>query len=304
MTAKLALGTVQFGLPYGVTNLDGQPAVSAVVETLAFARDHEISVLDTAHAYGSAEDVLGACLAEIGYVPDLVTKTPPLLQSGESQIDIGHVARARSCFDESLRLLRRDRVRCMMFHRGTDLLAAGGDRLWDLFEELRDEGRVDLIGSSVYTPQEAEALLARYPLKVIQYPANLYDARFRASGVMAKLAAAGVEIHVRSLFLQGVLLSGAHDLPPFMAHLREHHADYLRDVETRGLTRAAACLAPWLNDPDVACAVVGCQTVAQLSEIVDAARQASLVSNEDCRALAQDHVLSDNRILNPAEWPK
>ena len=304
MTAKLALGTVQFGLPYGVTNRDGQPAPSVVRDVLALARDRGVAMLDTASAYGTAEQIVGESMAHLGYAADVVTKVPPLLTQGEDRMTPAHVAQARTAFEGSLRSLRVDRVHGLMVHRGADLLAHNGDALWRMLEEERNAGHAGRIGASVYTPQEADALLARYRLEIIQIPANLYDARFRTSGSLARLAAAGVEVHVRSLFLQGVLLGDADALPPFMAHLRNHHAAYLRDAETRGLGRAAACLAPWLHEPDVAFLVVGCQTVAQLREILDAVRQAEDAADADCRALAQNHVLTDSRILNPAEWTR
>lgn len=302
MTAQLALGTVQFGLPYGVTNPNGQPVPSTVRDVLALSRERGVAMLDTAHAYGTAEQVVGESLEWLDSTAEMVTKVPPLLFGNEARIADDHVERARAAFEQSLRHLRQARVHGLMVHRGTDLLAPGSDNLWRMLEEERDAGRAGRIGASVYTPEEADALLSRYPLEIIQIPSNLYDARFKVSGCLGRLADAGVEVHVRSLFLQGILLAAVDALPPFVAHLRDHHAAYLQDAERRGLTGAAACLAPWLRDPDVAFVVVGCQTVAQLGEILDAAEQARLASDEDCRALAQDHVLTDSSVLNPAEW--
>ncbi len=187
---RLALGTVQFGLAYGVSNQAGKVSESELTAILSLARQLGIDTLDTAQAYGEAEQRLGAQqTADFS----LVNKLAPGVQAAE----------VKPLINGSLQQLGRTRLDGLLLHRSQDATP----ELFSALLEQQQQGKVGKLGVSVYSPEELEQWLALgYPLQLVQLPANLLDQRFLRSGWLDRLQALGCEIHVRSLFLQGLLL--------------------------------------------------------------------------------------------------
>ena len=113
----------------------------------------------------------------------------------------------------SLKRLRVDRVKALMLHRPEQLLGTDGGDLWHAIKELKNRGIVKKIGFSIYGPEELEQLWMRYRPDIIQAPFNIFDQRLKTSGWLEKLHNNNVEIHVRSIFLQGLLLMNKDDRP-------------------------------------------------------------------------------------------
>lgn len=264
MTQQLALGTAQFGLDYGVTNTRGRLPQEEAVALLQQAWDGGLRLLDTAQAYGSSEEVLGAAMRHAWQV---ATKTLPLRTGG---IDAEAVERVDAAFAQSLRRLRRPAVDVLLVHNAQDLLAPGGEQLHEWLRRQSEEGRAVRIGVSAYEGGEVAALLDRFSFDVIQLPVSLADQRLVADGTLARVRAAGIEIHARSLFLQGVLLAPAE----FVAGRFPAQAAWLRDFEDecarRGVTRQQACLGFFKSREELAVAVAGVAGAGELPPLLAA----------------------------------
>lgn len=262
---RLALGTVQFGIDYGISNTRGRIPPVVVSEVLDVALTAGMDVLDTACLYGDAETVLGATLPPTADVR-IVTKTPRF-SDGDADVP----RRLREAFAGSLMRLRRDRVHGLLFHHAPDLLGPDGARLWDAAAKLREEGQVDALGASVYAPDDAARLLERYPLDLVQLPINVLDRRFMDTGLLDRLARAGVEVHARSAFLQGLLLMDPAKIPrhfnPIQPLLGRYHA--ARSVA--GLSAVEAALGFLQDVPGIARVVVGVTRPEELRECLAAA---------------------------------
>lgn len=284
MTAKrLALGTVQFGLPYGITNGQGQVPATEVRAILAAAAEAGIDTLDTASAYGESEKVLGAEPLSAGF--RIVTKLPS--------------AGGAEAIDNSLRHLGRTRLDGLLLHHPADLFAPDGERVLDLLREKQAAGTIGKIGVSVYDPPELERILDLFTPELVQLPANLLDQRFQRSGLVAALKELGCEIHARSMFLQGSLLAPPGRLPaPLLA--AEPAFRRVHDLASRfSLTQLQFCLAYGLSVEGFDRLVIGVTSVAELREILSAV--ASLPESlPDFSPLA----IADEEILNPAKWKK
>jgi aryl-alcohol dehydrogenase-like predicted oxidoreductase len=291
LTAKIGLGTVQWGLTYGIANRDGRPADVEVARMLDLAAAAGIRLLDTAYAYGEAEDVIGRAASKTSR---LVTKTLPIQADA---ITPAHIEEIDQAFHRSLVRLQRPNVDGLLVHAAQNLLNSGGERLWDWLEKVRAAGLVQRIGVSLYAPEQYDRLRARFPLQLVQIPLNIYDRRFIRSGALRDMAAAGVEVHVRSAFLQGLLLMNPEALPGFCAALRPHHRRLQDWIAAAGLTPLAACLGFSLGLPDVSHVIVGCETAEQLRGIIQASRQAGAAD------IPEEFALEDEAILNPALWP-
>src|SRR5579883_2068906 len=175
---RLALGTVQFGLAYGVSHEGGRVPVEEARNILELAALSGVDMLDTAAAYGDSEDVLGTIAGEESPF-SIVAKTQPIRAE---TIDDAAAARVEAEFRESLRRLRRKKAYALLVHHARDILNPGGERLWARLEALRGQGLVGKIGLSAYDRAEIDEATDRYPIEILQAPLNAFDQRLFADG--------------------------------------------------------------------------------------------------------------------------
>lgn len=284
MSSRLALGSVQFGLPYGVANKVGQVAPHEVGLILAAGRAGGIDTIDTAIGYGQSEEVLGSVgIAEW----KVVTKLPALAGSPHEWL--------RDEVEKSLARLRVKRLHGLMLHRPSDLLSEHGRVLYRALIELREQGIVSKIGYSVYGPAELDQLVGSYPPDIIQAPFNVFDQRLAVSGWLSRLHDLGVEVHTRSAFLQGLLLLDAGSRPERFSKWSGAFAEWDRWCEGSANTRLGAALAAVLTQPMIDRVVVGVDGLAQLRQILLTSEH-PLPSPPTCLAL------EDEDLLNPSRW--
>jgi aryl-alcohol dehydrogenase-like predicted oxidoreductase len=291
---KLGLGTVQFGLAYGVTNERGQVPPAEVAAILAAALSAGIDLFDTAAAYGASERVLGNALGSWADVR-VVSKLPALATDriGEAEIE-----QCRTALEKSLALLRRRSIYALLLHRPDDLRKPGAERLVALLEELKSAGTVAKIGVSVYDRPEIDLALDRLPLDAVQVPVNLLDQRLLRDGTLDRLRRRNVEVHARSAFLQGALLVEPTALPGHFAPYRDRLTAVGIAAERAGLSRLALCLRFVLEQPTIDRVIVGVTGVAELRQSLAAASDPTPLP-DGLSALAGD----DPRLFNPALWP-
>jgi aryl-alcohol dehydrogenase-like predicted oxidoreductase len=286
LAQRLALGTAQFGLAYGLNNQAGQPSSLVVAQVLAAAQAAGLTLLDTAAAYGNSEARLGE-LAGDNPAFSLITK-----------LAAGPPAQVAQHLGESLARLRRPQLYGVLFHAFGPLQAEPA--AWQALQAAREAGQVARIGVSLYHPHEAEWLLAEgWDIDLVQVPYNVLDQRFGA--VLPRLAARGVEVHVRSAFLQGLLLREPDTLPIFFQPLAPKIKRLRNLADEAGVPLPALLLLFAAFAPGVARAVIGVDSVANLHENLTAA--AYLTAAESLRpALAALAEPTDTFIL-PYAWP-
>jgi aryl-alcohol dehydrogenase-like predicted oxidoreductase len=285
---KLALGTVQFGMDYGIANQSGQPNLAEVKRIVSLAREKAISVLDTAIAYGSSEAVLG----EIGVKEfRVVTKLPPLPK------DQSEVAQwVHNQIASSLERLKQQKLFAVLLHRPRDLLGPKGAQLAEALRTLKSSGVIEKIGVSIYSPEELAEVYEKVQINLVQAPVNVIDRRMQLSGWLDRLEDDGVEVHARSVFLQGLLLMERSEIPQkFMrwSNLWDQWQERLKDKSVSAL---AACLSYPLSLAQVNQVIVGVDSVAQFSEIIQVSQ--SLDDVLDTSFMQS----SDLDLINPSNW--
>ncbi len=286
---KLALGTAQFGMPYGVANRSGRIATDEARRIIAAACEAGVDLLDTAIAYGDSQTVLGR-IGMSGW--KVVSKLPGLPQGCD---DVR--AWAEGLVRESLQQLGVERLYGLLLHRSSDLLGARGAVLSEALRQLKQAGQVEKIGVSIYAPGDLEALMVHLSPDLVQAPFNVFDRRLYESGWLQRLHDAGTEVHVRSVFLQGVLLMDAHDRPPRFAAwnpLWERWSAWLQD---NALPAVDACLGFVSAFPQVQRVVVGVDSLEHFQGLVRAAT--SRVSQPPA-----DLHCSDLSLIDPSRWGK
>ena len=286
MAATLALGTAQFGLRYGVAAPDYQVPESEACALLDLAHRSGISMLDTAPAYGESEAILGRCLAARKAPFQIVTKTLP-----RSDADS-----AGPRFAASLARLGCRSVHGLLVHHAGDLLCPEGERLFAFLAERRARGEALKIGVAVYTRAEAEAVLERYRLDIVQLPVSVFDQRLEADGTLAAIKRMGVEIHARSVFLQGLALMDPEGVPPALASARPLIARFRAALARQGVSPVAGALAYVCRLAEVDRIVVGVHSAGQLMECVTALR------TPPPRVDFSGFACTDERVVDPRRW--
>lgn len=277
---KLALGTVQFGLSYGVANSSGQVRLPEIIEILNRARQAGIDTIDTAVLYGQSEMMLG----EAGVSGlSVVSKLPPL----DPTIDIATEVAG------SLKRLGLQRLHGLLLHRSQDLAGGHASSIYSTLRSLTERGLVEKIGVSIYDPVELESI--RFPIDLVQAPYNVLDRRLADSGWLARLKDRGVEVHTRSVFLQGILLMPKDRRPEKFSRWQSVLSawdDWLIETQQSALSAALAFAA---GNGMIDRVIVGVDSCTHLEQILHANGVAALEPPA--------HLFSNDPILiNPQNW--
>lgn len=290
--ARLALGTVQFGMDYGIANSAGQVSPDEVNAILAGARARGLDTIDTAIAYGESEQVLGATgvagwqvYTKLPEVPDAVLDECTAIRPWVAEQ-----------MAQSLARLALPSVTGLMLHRPGQLGHRHGGALYDALCAEREEGRTGRIGVTVYGPDDLDALPAGMTYDIVQAPLNVLDMGMVTSGWLDRLAEAGCAFHARSVFLQGLLLLPAAQRPARFAPWSPLFQAWDRFLAETGLTSVEACLRHVMGLSTVERVVVGVTSMAQLTEIMDA-------SEGEMPPVPDSIATQDTRLLNPSNWP-
>jgi aryl-alcohol dehydrogenase-like predicted oxidoreductase len=282
---KLGLGSAQFGLDYGVSNTRGRTPDEEVSAILGRAFGAGVRVIDTASAYGEAEATLGAVLPSPCPFR-VVTKTPP----GASPMAIDQAARA------SLQMLWLPSAYGLLAHAAKDLLAVGGGEVWRAMQRLKGEGLFEKIGISAYASDDPVALARRFRPDIMQLPVSLLDQQLIQSGALETLADMGVEVHLRSIFLQGLLFVPLERLPGRLTGSAARLKRVRLQLADAGVDPLTAAVRFALDRPEAACAVVGVTTLEEFDDVLAAARAPT--PDLDWAAMALDDPVT----LDPRRW--
>lgn len=274
--SKIVLGTVQFGLQYGV-NSAGRPDADAVKTILTEAAKGGVTTLDTSSAYGNSEEVLGNSIVTPGQFK-IVSKYP------KGEILIGEM------FNSSLKRLKVDKLYGYLLHHFE--VYKNNPKVWDEFIALKESGKVQKIGFSLYAPEELEFILKNgSPFDLIQVPFNIFDKKFLP--YMKELHEKGIEIHVRSTFLQGLFFKDRNALPEKLLPMKKYLLQLDEFSKKSGLSISEIALNYNLQNPYIDGVLIGVDNVEQL--------QMNLNSVKDTPIDIEIEV-KEQELLNPVNW--
>ena len=276
---KIILGTVQWGLNYGISNKNGIPSISELNEILSFAKRVGIKMLDTASSYGEAEQKIGDnAKGEF----DIITKigTSSMTCSIEEELKF------------SLKKLKLKSVYGCLFHDVNNLLKKPS--IWNEMIELKDLGLIKKIGYSLYHPDELKKLLSLdFVPDLIQIPFNLVDRRFEP--YLKELKKMKTEIHARSIFLQGLLLNFEMMSERKFVNWQQIWGAYKEWLKFSELSPLEACISHVSSYGCISKLVVGIDNLLQLKQIILASKNKSVRAPESL-------LSNDNKLINPLSW--
>lgn len=286
---KIALGTVQFGMNYGVSNKSGKVSESESSKILASARSYGINTLDTAAEYGESESILGLMNLD-GW--KIISKLPSYVSG--SQILKDWVFNSVS---NSLIKLRQNNIYAILLHRPSQLLESDGDKIYDELSRLKSEKIISKIGISVYSPYELDIYLKEFDFDLVQAPLNPFDQRIISSGWMGRLQKMGIELHVRSIFLQGLLTMPQSQRPRKFYRWKYLFDDWDSWLLKNNLSAVEACVRFSQSESSVSKIIIGVQSCAQMAENVEAYGKGSI-------QIPQRFVSDSEELLNPSCWDR
>lgn len=276
LTRKIGLGTVQFGLTYGISNQTGQTSPSEVRQILDVFRESGGEIIDTALAYGESEQVLGkAGVKEF----KMVSKFMPPSVCGSS---------VEEQLERSLDKLGIQTLYGYLAHRTDDLI--DHPEQWDVLCSKKEKNMLKKTGVSLTDPEQWGKLsVAGIQPDIIQVPYNYIDRRFEK--IMIECRKYGGEVHARSVFLQGLFFVNPDELPGFFDTIKP----MLSEIQTNKENLAGRLLSFSLTRPFIDYVITGVETAEQLKT--------------NFRSVGKDPALPDlqtrysEEILNPAQWP-
>lgn len=283
---KIALGSVQFGIPYGVTNRGGMTSRQEVREILTVAARSGVDTIDTAITYGESERVLGA---EGCSRFRIVTKLPAIPATHDVERWIEEQVAA------SLARLKLKNVYGMLLHRPLQLQEPQGGEIYAALQRLKRKGLVEKVGISVYSPDEIQKIFPVFPMDLVQAPFNAFDARLITSGWLRRLKEAGAEVHVRSIFLQGLLLLPPAELPQKFLRWAPLFIKWANWLETNQVSALEACLSFPLFQDGIDRVVIGVENAFQFSQILCAA-------NNVRPGLSYNPGCVEEELIDPGKW--
>lgn len=282
---KIVLGSVQFGCDYGISNQQGQVAATELNLLLASAKQAGIELIDTAPAYGESEQVLGQHAKGFAFV----SKIPPNCAISDIVL----------CCQNSLNALNVNKLDALMLHHGEHLLGKDGDAIYQQLLACKNQGLATKIGCSVFSAAQAHAISKKYAIDIVQIPASIFDQGILKSGLLDDLKAQNIEVHIRSLFLQGVLFFSVEELPEHLQELADKISYLSAQTQQHQQERIALALSPFVQHPQIDKLVLGCCSQQELAEILTAYRKAQIIK------WPYQHMAVDNdQLTKPSLWPQ
>lgn len=283
---KLILGTVQFGLDYGINNPNGKPAKARALSMLSFAYDSGIRIFDTAHSYGNSEEILGEFLHKKGIRKEIeiITKCENPFKDPE----------------ESLKRLRTNYIDALLCH-SPDCIR---DTLFiNKMSNLKKMGVVKNIGASIYDPEDAIYAAKLDSIDYIQVPYSIFDQRLDKTDFFKLAKKNKKKVFSRSVFLQGLILMEKEKVPEHLKKAKNYLNTLDKIIKKYDLSRKQAALFFALSNKGVDYVVVGVDNINQLKELIFMCSQK--IDFKDCfLELKNNFDNVEKKIISPNLWKK
>jgi aryl-alcohol dehydrogenase-like predicted oxidoreductase len=286
---KFILGGAQFGQNnYGINSLNGNIKISEMKLILKHAKKNNINFIDTAISYGLSEKNLG----KIGVNDFKIISKLPKLPAGISDVRIW----VKEQIESSLKRLNEKKLYGLLLHNPYDLIGPHRDTLISILNELKSLELVKKIGVSIYDPKELEKIISFCKIEIVQAPLNIIDRRLEKSGWLLRLHNQGTEVHVRSVFLQGLLLMKKNEISPKFKRWSLKWDKWNLKLEQQGISALSACLHYPLSLKKIDRIIIGVDNVLQLKKIIAASK--IKIPKTDLSFMQSNDLM----LINPSNW--
>ncbi len=288
MRNKIILGTVQFGLPYGINNSIGQLNQEAVFEILNYSHENNISTLDTANAYGTATQVIGNFHKQ--YKKHFQVNSKFHVSEGNLSNSV----------ESELKQMDIDSFHVYSFHSFKDFKSCSQQMKMQL-RALKKEERIHKIGLSVYGNEQFSEAIESDLIDVIQFPYNLLDNDYQRGEFIERAKKSGKELHVRSVFLQGLFFMNENEVPTKLEALKPNLAEIKYIAQKGQMSVYDLALGYALSNPDIDKVLIGIDSLDQLRKNIESLDKTENW-NKEAFLKVNNIRIEDIELLNPVNW--
>ncbi len=288
--SKLSLGTVQFGLNYGIANTQGQPSQEEVDNIIQYVYDNNINCFDTAQAYGNSEEVLGKAINDKKDI-FVISKLKSELFKNDLLENI----------NKSLINLKIDSLYGLLLH-DSELLYSWKDEYRVLVDRLIEENKIKYFGVSIYTNEDFELAIENPSIKFIQIPFNIFDQRAISEEWLKKAKENNKLIFIRSVFLQGLLLMDINKVPENLEIAKKYLHIFESYCEKMKVSKNELALSFVNSVAKESLILFGCDNINQAHENIVSFNNLKELDKNIMENIINDFKDMDDKIYNPTKW--
>lgn len=284
--SKLGIGTLQFGLKYGIANKEGKLKSSEIKKVRKLAEINNIKIVDTANVYGNSEYRLG----KLGFSKfKLVSKLPV---SKPSQNRFAWVLKN---IKKSLKKLKIKKIYGMHVHNTKYLLDKKGYQIFNGLVKAKKDGLIKKIGVSIYTVQELKKIISKFKIDLVLIPFNIFDQRMLKSNILNDLKKQNIEIHTRTTFLQGLLLLKKNKIPKQFYKFKRYFENWYKLCNKLKTPKFKICLRYALSNKYIDKVIVGIDSSKQFKMLINSA---GFIKTKINSVDASKEI----NLINPSKW--
>ena len=258
---KIIIGTAQFGAAYGIKNKKIKIKKNEAFKILKLSEKNNIFYLDTSDDYKGYKNILPKCNLEKWKIS--LKLSNKIIQKFNTE------KKFLNFFDKNLKKLKKKKINYLFFHDAKILFTKDGKNIYQLLRKLKKKGLVKKIGFSAYTVDEIKKVIMKYKIDVIQFPFNVFDQRLKQKKILQKLKSLKVEIHARSIFLQGLLLLREKNIPKKFKNYNKNFSRWFEFIKKNKSHPLKECINFAFNNKFIDKYVIGVDSASNLEDIIN-----------------------------------
>ena len=286
---KIIIGTAQFGQNYGISNKFGKTNYKVVKEILSYAKKKKVLYLDTSSEYGDAESVLGK--ADLKNYKVITKFTPKDFY--KNKVDIKKTIINKLI--ESRKKLQVKKIYAVLLHNSEFILKNKGNEIYNSLKFAKKVGLISKFGYSIYSFSNLVKLCEKYRPDMVQCPYNIFDRRLVNQGGIKYMKRHRIEIHVRSVFLQGLLLMPLKDIPSYFLEWKNLFKEWNNWLLENKSDPLQSCLNFVLKTKGIDKVVIGVNDLNQLKQILKTSVKKKIVVPKNIQS-------TNKNLIYPSLW--
>jgi len=260
ISRKIELGTAQLGFTYGIANRNRKIKLRDVNKILDKAKNSNIKFFDTAKVYGKSEEFLGKSKIKKSNITSKI-QINLKLKKIENHIN--------SMTNDSLKKLKIKKLYGLLVHNSECLLTNKGQKIYNTLNQLKRDGKIKKLGISAYSINQVRTIIKKFQIDLVSFPLNIFDNRLLKSGLLKILKKKKIKVHIRSVFLQGLLLMKSERRPKKFNKWNSIFKKWDNLVKDSNKTPLFLCLLFVLKNPHIDKVTIGVDSINQLNEIIN-----------------------------------
>ncbi len=231
---KLILGTANFLNPYGI--LENKIPKNKIKNILKYSKKKKIKYLEISRDYKNSHFFISQ-FSKFFKIYNKINLSPSFLKSiNENNLN------------KYLNINKKNKniSYAVTLRKPSNLFNQDGKRFFEILKKMKSEGKIKKIGISIYNTKKLKKIINNFKIDYIQLPLNIVNKEVFIS-TKKIIKKRKIQIHARSIFLQGLLLKKTKDLPKKIIRLKQDWSHIDDTLEKIKISRFSACINYVLN---------------------------------------------------------